>query len=330
MTKVLLVSSANPYPVVTNGCERLVLDYQRTVFAAFDVHFVATQPGTWAPRAWFHGETTQEQFRIERLLEIDFAFAFFVGFRQNDFTRQITARMPSFCLTDTHPHPDVPEGVFRGVLSHRATTDREDLLHCGGSYASDVFYPNRGAEEFVMSVGRIHPDKNQLELVSQYRDRIYARYGLPLYLVGGVDDHGYYEKVRPYIDQISVRSTIDPARPDALDNWLSGPQVAALLNRSRFFVAASPKESFGIALAEALACGTTCVLNGDFWGFDPADLAPRIFGNIAGKQGSILDVLEEAFASDARRDGSEWVRKYATRRAAERQLEFIERRLRER
>ena len=329
MNKVLLVSSANPYPAVTNGCERLVLDYQRTVFAAYDVHFVATRPGTWEPLAWFHGQTPQEQVCIERVLELDFAFAFFVGFRQNNFTRHITARMPSFCLTDTYPHLDVPEGVFRGILSHRVTTHREDLLHCGGSYDSEVFYPNRVAEDFVISVGRIHPDKNQLELVSEYRDRIYARYGLPLYLAGGVDDHCYYEKVRPYIDGLSVRSTIDPAHPDAPDNWLSAPEIAALLNRSRFFVTASPKESFGIALAEALACGTTCVLNGDFWGFDPADFGPRVFGNVAGKQGSILDVLEEAIVSDARRDGSEWVKKYAIRRAAARQLEFIERRLRE-
>ena len=329
MNKVLLVSSANPYPAVTNGCERLVLDYQRTVFAAYDVHFVATQPGTWDPLAWFHGQTPQQQLCIEQLLELDFAFAFFVGFRQNDFTHRVTERMPSFCLTDTYPHLDVPEGVFRGILSHRVTTHREDLLHCGGSYDCEVFYPNRVAEDFVLSVGRIHPDKNQLELVSEYRDRIYARYSLPLYLAGGVDDLGYYEKVRPYIEGLGVRSTIDPARPDAPDSWLLAPEIARLLNRSRFFVTASPKESFGIALAEALACGTTCVLNGDFWGFDPADLGPRVFGNIAGKQGSILDVLEEAIASDARRDGSEWVKKYSTRRAAVRQLEFIERRLRE-
>jgi hypothetical protein len=259
MRKVLLVSSANPYPVVTNGCERLVLNYQRSVFAAYDVHFVATQPGTWAPQMWFHGRTPQEEFRIERLLELDFDFAFFVGFQSNDFTQLLTSRMPSFCLTDTHPHPAVPDGVFRGILSHRVTTHREDLLHCGGSYDGEVYYPNRVAEDFVISIGRIHPDKNQLELVSEYRDLIYARYGLPLYLAGGVDDRCYYEKVRPYIDGLSVRSTIDPARPDAPDNWLSAPEIAALLNRSRFFVTASPRE-FRIALAEALACATILAL----------------------------------------------------------------------
>jgi hypothetical protein len=87
-------------------------------------------------------------------------------------------------------------------------------------------------------------------------------------------------------------------------------------------------ESFGIALAEAMACGTTCVLNGSFPGFDSADLGPHVFGNITGPHGSIVDILEEAFATNARRDGSEWIKQYSIRRAAERQMEFIERRLR--
>ena len=327
--KILLISSANPYPVVTNGCGRLLLDYQRTVFAGYDVHFVATEPGTWAPLAWFHGPAKQSQFSVERLLELDFAFAFFVGFRYSDFCKQVTARVPSFCLTDTHPHRDLPEGIFRGILSHRAAVPREDILLCGGSYNCEIFYKHRTGDEFIVSVGRIHPDKNQLELVSEYRNRIYNRYGLPLYLVGGVDDLGYYQKVRPHIDQVGVWSTIDDAHPHALDNWRSPLEIAALLNRARFFVTASPKESFGIALAEALACGTTCVLNGEFRGFNPADLGPRVFGNITDKRGSILDVLEEALATGARLDGSEWVKKYSVRHAAKEQMEFIEERLRE-
>ncbi|MGB8768833.1 MAG: glycosyltransferase [Candidatus Korobacteraceae bacterium] len=328
--KILLISDANPYPVVTDGCEKLVLDYQRTVFSGYDVHFVATEPETWAPLAWFHDEANRGPYNLDRLLEVGFAFAFFIGFRSSDFSMRVATRVPSFCLTDTHPHPDVPDGIFRGILSHRAAVPRGDVLLCGGSYNSEIFYKDRTGEDLILSVGRVHPDKNQFELVNEYRNRIYDRYGLPLYLVGGISDLSYYQKLRPSIDQVSVRSTIDDEHPDALENWRSPDQIAALLNRARFFVAASPKESFGIALAEALACGATCVVNGDFWGFDPADLGPYVFGNITGKRGSILDVLEEALAVDARRDGSEWVKKYSICHAAERQIEFIESRLRER
>ena len=114
-----------------------------------------------------------------------------------------------------------------------------------------------------------------------------------------------------------------------MESWRSPVEIAALLNRARFFVTASPKESFGIALAEAMACGATCVLNGNFPGFDPTELQPHVFGNVTERRGSILDVLEEAVATDARRDGSEWIRQYSIERAAERQLEFIERRLKE-
>ena len=226
-----------------------------------------------------------------RLLQVGFDYAFFVGFRLNDFTQEVTACIPSFCLTDTYPHPDVPDHLFRGILLASRCLHPRRCPARGGSYDGDVFYPNRGNEEFVLSVGRIHPDKNQLELVREYRDRIFLRCGLPLYLVGGVDDRCYYENVRPFVDQVSVRSTINPERPDADDNWLSSYGIAALLNRSRFFVTASPKESFGIALAEALACGTTCVLNGDFWGFDPAELQPRPGVNTTGDD---TDMLEQA------------------------------------
>jgi glycosyltransferase involved in cell wall biosynthesis len=329
MKKVLLISSANPYPVVTNGCERLVLDYQRTVFSDYDLHFVATEPGTWAPVAWFHDESICRPCNVDRLLEVDFAFAFFVGFRSNDFSLRVATRVPSFCLTDTHPHPDIPDGVFRGILSHRISMPREDILLCAGSYNSEIFQKNRTGDELILSVGRIHPDKNQLELVNGYRKRIYDRFGLPLYLVGGINDKMYYEKLRPFIDHVSVGSTIEDGRPE-VENWRSPVEIAALMNRARFFVSASPKESFGIAIAEALACGTTCVLNGDFWGFDPQDLGPYVFGNIAGKHGSILDVLEEALKVDARLDGSDWVKKYSIWRAAECQIEFVERRLAER
>jgi glycosyltransferase involved in cell wall biosynthesis len=281
------------------------------------------------PLAWYHRGEKQGNPCLDRLLEIPFEFAFFVGFGNRPFWRQVTDRVPSFCLTDVHPHPDVPEGVFRGVLAHHAAAARADILLCGGSYNSGIFFKNRTAEDLVVCVGRLHPDKNQIELIDRYCTRIYRRWGLPLWLVGGVDDPAYYARLRPYVDGISVCSTVDRASAEFSDGFRPPAEIAALLNRARFFVSASPKESFGIALAEALACGATCVLNGDFRGFDAADLAPYVYGSISSKQGSILDWLEQAFLDDIHRDGSDWVRKYSTERAAVRQLDFIQTRLRE-
>ena len=325
--KVLLISSASPYPVVTSGCERLVMEYQQTVFSNYDVHFIAMAPGTWTPLTWHHENAPPRQTGIETLLDLDFAFAFFVGFKWTDFTQRIADRFPSFCLTDTYPHPDVPDRVFKGILSHRMTAAGANVLLCGGSYNADIFHKYRQTEAFVLSVGRIHPDKNQLDLVRDYRRRIYDMYGLPLYLVGGVDDADYYHQVCPYIDGVAVRSTIDPDDVHSPGNWRSAPEIAELCNRARFYVTASPKESFGIALIEAMACGTTCITNGDYWGFDPADLGPHVFGSTTGRRGSVLDWLDAAFTQDIRLDGSEWAKKYATQLVGVRQLDFIERRL---
>jgi hypothetical protein len=81
------------------------------------------------------------ELNVQDLLAYAFAFVLFVGFKENEFTRALAGFRPSFCLTDTYPHPDLPDGLFRGVLSHRAGERHRDLLLVGGSYNDGVFYP---------------------------------------------------------------------------------------------------------------------------------------------------------------------------------------------
>ena len=187
--------------------------------------------------------------------------------------------------------------------------------------------PDRGGEELVLSVGRIHPDKHQLELVESYRERIFEEYGLPLYLAGGVADADYFREVERYIDGVSVVSSIDPGQPLASSNWRSARDIALLCHRARLFVLASPKESFGLALIEAMACGTTCVVNGEYRGFAEADLRPNVYGNITGKRGSVVDLAARALCDDVRIDASEWARKYALRETRRVLSRFIDNRL---
>lgn len=336
--RVLLVSAASPYPVVTNGCARLVSDYLTHLFPADRVYLLLTRPGDWVPLGLYFGDQpVAGDLNVSGLLAHDFAFVLFIGFKENEFTLELARSRTSFCLADSYPHPDVPQGLFRGILSHRSDDPQPDLLIVGGSYDDEVFYPDRagpdragpdrGGEELVLSVGRIHPDKHQLELCESYRERIFEKYGLPLYLAGGVADPDYFREVERYIDGVSVLSSIDPGQPLASSNWRSARDIALLCNRARLFVLASPKESFGLALIEAMACGTTCVVNGEYRGFAEADLRPNVYGNITDKRGSVVDLAVRALCDDVRIDASEWARKYALRETREVLSRFIDDRL---
>ena len=98
MTKrALLVSTANPYPVVTNGCARLVSDYQRGMFPDHDVSFLLARPGDWTPLALFHdGRPVAADLRAGGLRTDDYEFVLFIGFKDNDFTRHLAGLRPSF------------------------------------------------------------------------------------------------------------------------------------------------------------------------------------------------------------------------------------------
>jgi len=326
--RALIVSSANPYPFVTSGCERLIMDYQLHIFSDYDVYFLHTQSSGWEPLGLFHDDRAVPcDITVERILDYNFEFALFIGFGENEFTRRLAAGLPSFCLTDIHPRDDLPDHLFKGIMTHLSVRPRRDVLLLGAAYNSDIFYKNRRDEEFIISVGRIHPDKNQSELVRGYRERIYRKYRMPLYLVGGVTDESYFKEVNEYIDNRSILSTVDSHNPEAGTNWRTPHQIADLCNRARMFVMASPKESFCIALVEAMACGTTCVVNGNYWGFDEAELRPHVYGHIKGKRGSILDVLDEALSRELRLDASEWVKKFSLGETKNQLLRFINARI---
>jgi len=304
------------------------MDYQLHIFSDYDVYFLHTQSSGWEPLGLFHDDRAVPcDITVERILDYNFEFALFIGFGENEFTRRLAAGLPSFCLTDIHPRDDLPDHLFKGIMTHLSVRPRRDVLLLGAAYNSDIFYKNRRDEEFIISVGRIHPDKNQSELVRGYRERIYRKYRMPLYLVGGVTDESYFKEVNEYIDNRSILSTVDSHNPEAGTNWRTPHQIADLCNRARMFVMASPKESFCIALVEAMACGTTCVVNGNYWGFDEAELRPHVYGHIKGKRGSILDVLDEALSRELRLDASEWVKKFSLGETKNQLLRFINARI---
>ena len=308
----------------------MVLDCHQHILSGYDAYLLMWDGRS---RLELHHEgraIPSEQIAAELdLKELAFALYFCPGLHPSDppILKEIAAHVPSFCFVQRHPEQGVDERHFRGVITFSSDAPHSDLLVAGGWYDPAVFYKDRKSEEFVLCVARIYQEKNQLELVRDYRERIYERYKLPLYLVGGTEDIEYFRKVHAYVDHESVFCTADPADPAARQSWRSAQEIAGLCNRARLFVMPSPRETFCIALVEALACGATGVVNGEFMGFEPHDLGPRVFGNISGKNGGILEVVEQALEQEIRIDASEWVQKFSLPEIRAKYMSFIGSRL---
>jgi len=278
-----------------------------------------------------YGVPVRSKVERERILSQNFAFAFFVhsdfDFEGRRVIGPLIDRLPSFCFIQLHPNPEVEDRRFRGIITHSSERPHKDVLLIGGSYNPEVFYKNRQSEEFIVCVGRIHPHKNQLELVRDYREKIYRKHRMPLYLVGGSSEDEYFPLVNEFVDGVSVLSTSDSDDPMSASSWRTSRDIADLCNRARMFVMPSEEESFCIALIEAIACGTTCVVNGEYYGFEENDLRPNVYGNITNKDGSILDLIDEVLTREIRIDASEWVKKYSLAQTKKQLMTFIHRRL---
>jgi glycosyltransferase involved in cell wall biosynthesis len=332
--RILLVCNQNPYPCINGGIERLISDYESHVFADFDVYMLFYNPGD-AIRMFYYGQTLPGDVEQHQLLTEDWEFVFFFNydtdFEDDAYIQPVLERFPCFLFTQTHPMPGLNDKKFRGIVSHSSSNRHADVFLPGGFYNSHVFFKNGRTEEFAVCIGRIHEEKNQLELVAAYKERIYDRYQLPLYLVGGVRGGArgllYFDQVNEFIDNRSILSTVDLQQPRGLRSWLEPSQVAALCNRARLFVMPSPEESFCVALTEAMACGATCVVNGNYSGFQKEALSPHVCGNVTEKQGSILDVIDQVLRDEIRLDASEWVKQFSLQEVKPKLLQFIHKRL---
>jgi glycosyltransferase involved in cell wall biosynthesis len=332
--KALLICSQNPYPCVNNGIERLIVGYESYIFADFDVYLLYYSSGH--PIQMFHyGQPLLVEARPESLLEQGFAFVFLFNydsdFQQDDFILPLLARFPCFQFLQAHPVAGMNDNHFRGTIAQSSSTPAKDVFVPGGFFDSGVFFRKNGrSNELVVCVARIHEDKNQLELIQGYKERIYNKYGLPLYLAGGgglrYDEDLYFQEVMKFVDGVAILSNADPEKPLAPRSWLEPTEVASLFHRARLAVMPSPQESFCIALLEALACGTTCVVNGRYSAFQPEDLGPQVFGSVTGKQGSILDWIDDALQKNIRIEASAWARKFSLPEIKPKLLRFIQER----
>lgn len=156
---------------------------------------------------------------------------------------------------DRHPTLDYVATVYHGI----------DLSQ---------FTPRRDSADYLLFLGRIHPDKGAAEAIA-----VAKRTGRRLIIAGIIHDQAYYEReVEPHLDgdQITYIGAVDPQRRDEL---LGG--AYALLHLVNF------AEPFGLSMVESLVCGTPVIAC-------PRGSIPEIIRH--GDNGVIVNNVDEAVA----------------------------------
>ncbi len=107
------------------------------------------------------------------------------------------------------------------------------------------------AKQFLF-MSRIHPKKGLMELLAAWKESDAGSMNWRL-VIAGPDDGGYRAKIESEIDRLKLRSSVD------LVGEIRGEAKWQLLANSDYFILPSHNENFGIAIAEALACGVPVI-----------------------------------------------------------------------
>ncbi len=127
-------------------------------------------------------------------------------------------------------------------------------------------------EDYLLSFGRIHPDKGTKEAIE-----IARRAKLRLIIAGIIQDKQYFHgEVEPFVDGDQV-SYVGSVGPEQRNKLLGG--ALALLHPIQF------EEPFGLSVVEAMACGTPVIA------FRRGSMAELID---EGETGFLVHTIEEA------------------------------------
>lgn len=114
-------------------------------------------------------------------------------------------------------------------------------------------FPQLKGKPYVLFMGRLHPIKGLDVLIKAFK-MLSARNDL-LLVLAGPDTDGYAGEVRR---QVSVARLDEKV---VFTGMLSGTEKIGAIKRAKAFVLSSYSENFGMAVVEAMACGTPVVVS---------------------------------------------------------------------
>ncbi|MCP4473223.1 MAG: glycosyltransferase family 4 protein [Gammaproteobacteria bacterium] len=147
--------------------------------------------------------------------------------------------LPVYMKYDNHTYYVSISDADRSPLLHYAKT-----IHHGINLTDFTF--NEKGGDYLLFLGRIHPDKGTLEAIE-----IANMTNKKLIIAGIIQDEDYYKnKIYPQIDGNKI-NFIGPVGPKQRDKLLGN--ALALLHLINF------SEPFGLSVVESMACGTPVI-----------------------------------------------------------------------
>ena len=331
-TRILMICGQWPYPNIKGGIERLLIDYREKVFAPAKVWncFYRSSNNITVMNPERNKTTAKLSSQFFQNVNPDLIVVVNndVDFLKNPLLKSELSRRPSIWAAQSLQKAGQDEAykVYSGLILNYGSGIPDDIaLKVGGFYDDSLFNTINlpAKKEHIIYSARFDPSKCQLELVKDYKNKIYQKHGIPLLLVGGTFNPSYLKSVQQYVDNKSVLWSGHTLKK----TWVDGPELANLYKKARAFVLPSKAESFGLSLVEAMACGATCVVDTRFAGIKKEELQTKVYGSVSGSEGKILENLDKVLSDNIHIDGSKWVSKYAINQKRDEILAFLKRRI---
>jgi glycosyltransferase involved in cell wall biosynthesis len=129
-------------------------------------------------------------------------------------------------------------------------------------------YPRLKNKRYILFLGRLHRIKG-LDLLIKAFSEIVKEKDLQLVLAGP-DTYGYGKQLKKWVEDFSLEDRV------VFTGMISGNDRVSALHNAEIFVLSSYSENFGMAIVEAMACGTPVVIT------DKVGIANEIKENNAG------------------------------------------------